>query len=204
MTYVLGVDNGFKGFACLVHARDRSYAFARTPLCSPPLIHSEFRYDKQLDDQDYDVEKMLRIAKAAYRKSGGHCYLVIEDTISTHSGGRVVNQTSARSRDSLMTGKVAWCTVARLAGLRPFVVTPRRWKSKMGLLKAEKEASIELAQSMGVELPTIGKRRDGSPKYSHDAADAYLLASWFIDHSKVMHHARAEADDTRSSQDTSP
>lgn len=181
--YVLAIDNGYKGFACLMRGPSFEHSFISTPLCSPPLICPELYAVEFANKTGYDFRKMVQIAKAAYRKSGGNCKAIIEDTISTHGGHRFANQTSAKSRDALMVGKTAWCCACIEAGIRPFTVAPRRWQAKMGLLNKDKDDAVAMAIGLGANLPMVGGTKRSKAKPSHDAADAYLLARWFLVHS---------------------
>jgi len=174
--YILGIDNGFGGYACLLNVGTGSYRFIPTPIKKGLITLPELRIEDELDSPEYDFVSMSKIAAAAAKVSGGACVAVIEETISTHSQGSQANATSARSRDSLLRGKSLWGAACELAGIQSFAVSPSRWKAGMSLINTAKSASVELAEQMGVVIP-----RSAGPKskLSPDAAESFLIAKWF-------------------------
>lgn len=177
--YVLGIDNGLSGYVCLLKKDTGEYRFIPTPITSPSFIRSELHFEETEGGREYDVERMLKITRAAAKVSNGCCVGIIEDTIATHNGvGK--SRTTMKSRESLMKGKTLWGVALKLAGIDPLLtVAPSRWKSQMGLLGKDRDKtdSIRLAQSFGVSLPVLTFPRK-PPEISHDAADAFLLAKW--------------------------
>lgn len=169
--FILGIDIGYSGFACLKRVGSNRVQCIPTPVTSPPILRNVLDTDNQVNVEDYDMHGLLRITQAAAEKSQGCCVAVMEQPFA--------KKTSNKAVTSLLRSQAYWAAACALADIPAFYLDASSWKARIGIKQAtseirdrtkRSEASKALAVKIANELVSNLKF------HSHDAAEAFLLA----------------------------
>lgn len=169
--YILGIDLGIHGFACLKEVGSNRVKCVSTPMASPPALRNVLTADEFTNVEDYDVRRMHEIAKKARDKADGLIVAVMEQPF--------FRKTSNNAVVSLLRAQGYWAAACGIAGIPAFYLDATSWKSRIGIkavtdkIKDSKERakkSKELAVEIANGLVGWGQF------VSHDAAEAFLIA----------------------------
>lgn len=197
--YVVGIDNGYSGYVCLMERGSRRYTLKPTPLQAERLCRPSadlWSAESSEGSRDYDFMAMQRLLKTASVVSKGAVVAVIEEPISRSTD----RKTNFDSVAALIRGFGLWSGACALAEIPLFSIAPTSWKADLGLrrvdstdLKIKKQQAIDLAMTYGATLPKIEYKLAPRPgqktprlEHSHDAAEAFLLAVWLAEYTPVV------------------
>lgn len=169
--YILGIDLGVTGFACLKQVGSVRVKCVPTPMTAPPPIRNVLDAADSVNVKDYDVRKMYAIAQKAAEKA--------EDCIVAVMEQPFFRQTSNKSVVSLLRAQGYWAGACAAAGIPAFYLDATSWKSRIGIKAVtdkikDKKLRAEKSKQMAVDIANdlVGWQQF----ISHDAAEAFLIA----------------------------
>lgn len=183
MHTVFAIDNGLKGFVCVLH--QSKVLLSKTPVAKGGISRSVLRMGQD-KSADYRPSAMLELVDLAL-KLDSNTMFVIEEPPSNMSG-----KSGKHSILSQWRGYELWNAVVQIRGKMLYMVHPSTWKSYFKISRAydkanTKQTALDLAKSLYPECSFP----------STDAADACLIAVYFRNNFNVEVTSRNGRQKTR-------
>lgn len=168
--YILGIDIGLNGFACLKKVGSNRVRAVPVPHTSPPPLRNAL-YLGDINVEHYDIRKMYEIAQAAHDKAEGAIIAVMEQPFARKTSNSAVVE--------MLRSQGFWTAACAIAGIPAFYLEATSWKSRIGFKKVTDKIKNVDERSRVSKQMSIDKANElvgWQQFHSHDAAEAFLIA----------------------------